>query len=251
MKLLVEAMSKCGKCEQNCTKSQHSLKCNLCEQWLHKDCIEGMTKVYYENVVKTHKLLGTLAFFCKTCCKMVAKVTKGQKEMEVRLKKVEKENEEMKVTLESVQTKLRMFEGGLKQVENDLDKAKVEVREEVRSELKEKEAREENIVIYGLDESEKVDAKERIKDDKDKVSELCGQIEVQVEEEDKEVKFRAGKKREDGKARPLIVRVKEAEKKERILMNASKLARKNGWKNVFVGSDLSKKQREEDKKKEN
>ena len=59
VKLLVEAMLKCGKCEQNCMKSQHSLKCNLCEQWLHKDCIEGMTKEYYENVVKMNELLGT------------------------------------------------------------------------------------------------------------------------------------------------------------------------------------------------
>ena len=70
-----------------------------------------------------------------------------------------------------------------------------------------------------------------------------------MEEDEAEVKFRAGKKKEDGKPRPLIVKVKEAEKKERVLSTARKLARKDTWKGFFLAPDLTPKQREEDKKK--
>ena len=59
-----------------------------------------------------------------------------------------------------------------------------------------------------------------------------------------------GKKREDGKPRPLVVKISDMEKKERVLDGARKLKRKDGWQEVFLAPDLTPKQREEDKKKE-
>ena len=201
-------------------------------------------------MTKTKELFGSSAFLCKTCCKVVTKVKQGMKELENKVKSLEKENEDMRKELEAVKAKVGMCEGAVKIVQTGLETAKVEVREEMRSELKEKEERADNIVIYGLRESDKVDGKERMKDDGDKVREMCAEIEAEMEDEEIEVKFRAGKKREDGKARPLIVKIRDVENREKILANARKLARKDEWKRVFLAPDLTARQREEEKKKE-
>ena len=63
-----------------------------------------------------------------------------------------------------------------------------------------------------------------------------------------EVKFRAGKKVEGGKPRPLIVRFEDDETREQLLTHARRLARKEEWRNVFVSPDLTWKQREEVRK---
>ena len=240
----------CAKCDQNCTKSQHALRCECCEQWLHKACIEGMTEEYYDNVVKTKDLFGASAFLCKTCCKVINKVKAGQRELEGRVKALEVENGDMKKKMAEMERRVGQFEGGLKTVESGLTKAKEEVREEVQVDMREREERAENLVIFGLKESQKGEAKERVKEDEDRVKELWECLEIEMEEDEAEVKFRAGKKKEDGKPRPLIVKVKEAEKKERVLSAARKLAKKDSWKGVFLAPDLTPKQREEDKKKE-
>ena len=66
-----------------------------------------------------------------------------------------------------------------------------------------------------------------------------------------ERKFRAGKKDEaTGKPRPMIVKIEDAEVRERLLDNARKLNRTDKWKNVFISRDLTWKQREEAKKQE-
>ena len=153
-----------------------------------------MTDEYFDNVVKTKELFGNSAFLCKTCCKVVTKVQKGMKELEGKMKNIEKENSALCVELEALKAKVGQLEGGVKSVETGLVKAKDEVREEVKSELEAKEARTENIVIFGLEESKKDEAKERVKDDERKVTELMQTIDVPLEEGVSEVKFRAGKK---------------------------------------------------------
>ena len=163
---------------------------------------------------------------------------------------IEKENGALRLEMDTLKAKVSQLEGGVKLVESGLEKAKEEVREEVKSELEEKEARSENIVIFGMKESVKDEAKERVKEDETKVKELWKQLEVTMEEGETEVKFRAGKKREDGKPQPLVVKISNMEKKERVLDGARKLKRKDGWQEVFLAPDLTPKQQVEDKKKE-
>ena len=54
---------------------------------------------------------------------------------------------------------------------------------------------------------------------------------------DAEVKFRAWKPKADGNLRPLILQVKDPEKRERILDSGRKLTRKVDWKRVFVAPE--------------
>ena len=76
----------------------------------------------------------------------------------------------------------------------------------------------------------------------------------EIEMTDKDVvmmAFRAGKKREEGKPRPMIVKIQDGETRERVLANARKLAKKGEeWKRVYVAADMTWQQREEAKKQE-
>ena len=64
------------------------------------------------------------------------------------------------------------------------------------------------------------------------------------------VKFRAGKKKDDNKPRPMVVKITDDETRARMLNNARRLARDEVWRKVYVAPDMSWEQREEDKKRE-
>ena len=136
-----------------------------------------------------------------------------------------------------------------KSIESEMQKAKKEVKGEMESERKEREERSENVVVYGMEESVEEDAEKRKDDDKKKMAELAAEIGVEVQGE-VEVKFRAGKKRDDGKPRPMIVKIADEETRQKIMANAKRLARKEGWKTVFVSPDLTWQQREEAREEE-
>merc|ERR1712050_348041 len=139
-----------------------------------------------------------------------------------RVANLEREKKELALKVEVLEKRMGECKREIKVVETGLTKAKEDVKEEME-ELKESEERSENIVVYGLVESKKKDPKERVKEDERKVKELWEQVEVEVEERETEVKFRVGKQREDGKPRPPILTVKDAEKRESLLNSGRKL----------------------------
>ena len=134
-----------------------------------------------------------------------------------------------------------------KEIETGMEQAKMEVKEEMSSELKEMEERGANIVVYGATESVNTDEEEK-EDDVEIVKRIAEEVGVEVKGT-VEVKFRAGAKTQ-GRKRPLIVKLSDEGMREAILKKAYLLGRKAGWKDVYVSPDLTKKQREEGKKKE-
>ena len=131
-----------------------------------------------------------------------------------------------------------------KEIETGMEKAKKEVREEMSTELKAREERSENIVVYGIAESQREEAEERKEEDRKWVLEMAEAIGVGITGEI-QVKFHAGKKTEgEEKPRPMVVRIADDDTRQRILENARRLARKEEWKRVFVSPDLTWQQRE-------
>ena len=65
------------------------------------------------------------------------------------------------------------------------------------------------------------------------------------------VKFRAGKKREEGeKPRPVIVNVVDDETRVNIFRNAPRLSRMDETRRIYIAPDLTWQQREEERKRE-
>ena len=246
----------CPKCDKTTGGKDKSVCCHLCEQWIHTKCVEGMNNDYLENIEKLHELMGMSGFLCKTCKKVASKIGKDMKRMDEKIVDLENrvvilelERDNLVAKVETLEAKGEKTDAEMKGWTTVVSKAKKEVISEVKNELKEKEERSENIVVYGLAESKDKDIKKRVEHDEKLVKDMIKVTEVQVKG-GVEVKFRAGKVREDGKARPLIVTIKDEDSRKKIMENARKLGRDDDWKQVFVAPDLTYEQRESEKKKE-
>ena len=203
----------CGKCdlEVSC-----GVACNSCEIWFHDKCVEGMTKEYFDNCRKTHDIYGYTGFLCKICRKVFSSVNKALKETKSELKAVIDRVMVLELEKEALAQKVEKMEKGAekvtervdvvaKEVATGMEKAKQEVKDDVKSEMAEREERSSNIVIYGLEETKEDDVAKWRETENKKVADMVEQIGVLTEGE-VAIKFRAGKRREDGeKPRPLIV----------------------------------------------
>ena len=71
----------CGKCNEEVKMNVNSLRCQTCEFWFHYDCVDGMTKEYFDNCRVTYEVLKFSSFLCKVCRKVVAKFNQSLKEV--------------------------------------------------------------------------------------------------------------------------------------------------------------------------
>ena len=165
---------------------------------------------------------------------------------ELELQQVKAELERMKNGTDQVKEQIVVME---KEIETGMEQAKKEFKEELTVEMRTREEKACNIVIYGAKESEKESAAERVVEDERFVRDLAEAIEVEIVGE-VEPKYRAGKKQDGGKPRPLVVKVSDEETREKLLQKARFLGRDEDWKSVFVSLDLTNKERDEAKKKE-
>ena len=136
------------------------------------------------------------------------------------------------------------------EVATGMEKAKEEVKDEMRGELREREDKKHNLAIYGMKESSDADGKKRKEEDEEMVKNMATEIGVTLG--DIKHSFRAGSKPEGAspKPRPLIVTIEDDEAREGMMANARRMAGKDEWKQVFVAKDLTWKQREEMRKEE-
>ena len=250
----------CGKCDEEVTTREKGLQCQACETWFHVGCIPGMKKEFFESCNLAKQTYGFSPFMCQGCRKVVAKFNRSVKDLEKEVEKLrervdvlELEKEALAQKVENMELKTTKVKEGLEGVEKEvisgMKKAKEEVKNDVNKEMKEREEKSQNVVIYGIEESEKESPEERKKDDEKKVEEVMEGIGVEGEVE---IKFRAGRRTDGGdqRPRPLIVHVKSEENRARMLKDARKLSRIPNLKTVFIAEDLTWAQREEARKME-
>ena len=142
--------------------------------------------------------------------------------LETKLKIAELERGALAAKIEKIENKMDQVKEKMgdmeKEIELSIEKAVRDVKGDMDAEMKEREERSVNIVMYGVEESQQENVEER------KSYNIERAQAVGVEAEGKlEVKFRAGKKGE--KPRPMIVKVADEEVRERLLRNARELAK--------------------------
>ena len=215
-----------------------------------------MNKDYFDNLKKMSDM-SLAAFLCKTCRKVFGAVNKEIKSLKAEVKELkgivvvlqmEKETlaqkvENMELKAERVKSKVEGFE---KEVNVTVEKAREEMKMEVRTEMVQLNERGSNIVIFGLEETKEADTKKWKELEQKKVVELLEKIEVVGEVQ---VLHRAGKPRAEGEnPRPTIVKVADEETREKVFRCASKLSKVAGMEKVFINYDLTPQQREDEKR---
>ena len=212
-------------------------------------CCDAMNKFY-----------GGSSFLCVVCRKVTGKLNHSMKDMESRMATMEAmlltavlERKVLTEKLVNIELKNRQVNESVEKIEGEVAsgmvKAKEEVIGEMRGEMNQQEEKKENIVVYGLKESNDADGKKRKEEDEDKVKKMAAEIGVNFNGQIK-ASYRAGGKPEGDRPRPLIVTVEDDETREGILTNARRLSGNEEWKKVFVAHDLTWRQRDEMRKEE-
>ena len=248
----------CGKCDAETTGN--AVCCNSCELWFHYACVEDMTREWFDNVKKASELSGFSAFLCKICRKVLTSVKKSIKELRDDMKEMadkivvlELEKVMLAQKLEKIEMKAERVNdrvvGVEKEVATGMEKAKEEVKNDVKSEMAQREERGDRVVVYGLEETKEEDPEWKEKEKK-KVEDILRHMGVEPQG-DITVKFRAGRAREEGaKPRPLIVKLSDDETRVSFLRNAPKLSRIAETRRIYIAPDLTPQQQQEERKKE-
>ena len=161
-----------------------------------------MSKEYFDNCKKTFEIYGYTSFLCKVCRKVFAALNKSLKEVKCGLKAMEDRVMVLELEKEALAQKVERMEKGAekvtervngveKEVATGMQKAKEEVKQDVRTEMTQPEEISGNIVIYGLEETKEADSVKWREEEMMKVTSLVAQINVRVEGEIA-VKRRAG-----------------------------------------------------------
>ena len=175
-------------------------------------------------------------------------------QMESQLKTAELERKVTAEKITNLESKNRQVNENVQKMEGEvatgMEKAKEEVKDELRGEMREREDKKHNIVIYGLKESKETDGKKRKDDDETMVKKMATEIGAEIQGDIKQSYRAAGGRTEGDRPKPLIVTIEDDETREAILTNARRLSGKDSWKKVFVAHDLTWRQREEMRKEE-
>ena len=252
----------CGHCKEDTKASTGtSIVCGFCESYFHLKCVDGMTPEFIESCDKMNKMFGGSAFLCVICRKLAAKLNRSFQEVEIRMRVIEDQLKAAELERDALKEKVGRMENKTdqvkdkvidieKEIEAGMEKAKAEMSQGMAKEMRDREGKISGIAIYGLKESEKETSEEQAVEDGEKAKAMIAAIEVEPQGLI-EVKYRAGRRnRENDRPRPLIVKVEDDETREKILDNARRLARKEGWKEVYVSPDMTPMQREGSRKEE-
>ena len=247
----------CGNCNKS-TSGCAALKCNICEMWHHSECIPGMSKEGYQQMLSMKESMGYSFFLCGKCEKVHKKTWQAVTTMGKRLDSFETRLEKVESRLKEYEEKHEATSKKVESVEAKTAASASNVQTSVLSEIQEQENRKTNIVVYNLKESDDDDGTARKDHDLSEIGSLLQQIELPATiKEDIAVIRRLGKRptpeptteptTAPSKSRPLLVSFKSPLSRKSILTNAKKLSN-SSLEHVSVCPDLTKNQQKEDRK---
>ena len=169
--------------------------------------------------------------------------------LEKRVKVLETNRLDNLATIDKQQLEMVDMRKRLEAESEVVKKTKDDATAAVRAEIAELDERKNNVVVFGLGESEAADIEARQADDNVKVAEIFETIDAN--DCKFTVKHRAGKPTGDkAKPRPLIINFDSTPMKEKVMDKAKNLKGKEKFAKVFLSPDLTKRQRENEKAKE-
>lgn len=231
----------CLACGKKFNKTDSSVQCTVCGLWAHKTCI-GMSDEIFNFINSQRKQTGITYWACRPC-------TAYAQGMNHRVKQLEDEMEEMRSACEK-------NDCGLQKVQEQVTKLAEKVGNQARQvagaaaleensvyeELREREQRRTNVVMYGMKEAPiEYAGRERWDWDKNSCGNLFRALKVDMPENSIKFLRRVGEAGEQ--PRPLVVGFHEERDKKRALRCDT---RNTVFRDVEVCPDLTKKQRQEE-----
>ena len=131
---MTKAKFPCGNCNKS-TSGCAALQCSICEMWHHRDCVAGMTKEAYQQVVSMKETMGYLFFLCGKCEKVHKKVWQAVNNLGKRVDSVESRLEEVEKKLKQYEEEQKECSKKVETVASKTEASASNVKETVISEL--------------------------------------------------------------------------------------------------------------------
>ena len=230
----------CIYCNKDVKKNEKAIQCTYCDYWAHQRC-KGMPKDQFD-MLYSKKCRG-MFWACRSCTSFAEKHRAETLLFKQRLEALEKKTEEIDEVSASVE-ELKKDVEEMKSTQSNSESSST-----VFAEIRDRDSRKDNLVIYDLPEPAGDNSRDRIENDREQFCNLMSSIDVTVNV-DNDVKFmkRLGKYVNERK-RPLLVGISSQNVKESILQNAPKLASQHGTTSqINITRDLTKMQRDEESK---
>ena len=269
----------CIACKQVFTEMDAKIVCcDRCENWYCNKCAHISDEGYR---FLSSREAENISWFCNTCKDPARSAVLEDKSIEDKCREyTDKLHQKLKLLelnmqkkaesteLQDLQKRLEECEKNINRLQEDkqegqtwadiVDSNEKKTVEEVvekslkerDNEEKERQNRRKNIIIFGLPESKKSEPDERKDEDVKKFVGLCkNKIMINMCNEDIEKAIRLGKVTED-KERPLLITLKDENKKREVFQNLNKLRDAGApFNKVIITHELTKKQKEELKDK--
>ena len=240
-------------CDKVIGAKEKSIQCEACLEWYHPKCQSPCAEVF--NAMDAYKLL----WVCKGCRGRLSDILDTAKRIEERIEKSEKRIiKAMTDSKRESATEIeRKVEGQLKLIKDQVTKQQESTSETLKKMARNQERAAEmergnNLVIHGLEESQKTDAAQRKEEDRQSIVDLgkvvCGNSpSLKISEV-----IRLGKRDENqasisGSAtqrpRLLLVKFETKEDASRLFQERFGL-RDAGFRHVYINRDMSKEERE-------
>ena len=228
----------CGKCNNIVKDEAASMQCEACFTWFHLKPCCNIDRTKYK-ALEENDLLSVIRWFCNKCDKSILKFSSELAEIKERLCALEHKSSsssEVKVAMKEV-----VHDHFTEQ--SDLDRRKC------------------NVIVHGLpepaSETEGTDGESRTATTQEKRdADIAKFVSIGVDapvcrvtQEDILTTFRLGAPRDDGKPRPVCVKLSNADTRRRLLTNAKTLRHSSTqWhKSIYVNPDLTVVQRQQDR----
>ena len=245
----------CIRCDEHVKINEYAVKCALCDLWVHKIC-ERMTDETFNVLDMQSAETGQCFWSCKSCRSYALKFDKRMRDIEKRVQVLEEKVPDLETDLDTAKADIVSLQEQVSNVSGDKladqNKNKEEVTTAVFEEFRERESRRCNLIIHNLAEPgpEIITNGGRKTEDKNKLQELCGVIDVDliVDDVTRFVKRLGKVNAESSSPRPMLVGFKTTDQCTTVLNQASNLSDcDEPWKSIHIVRDLTKAQRKEER----
>ena len=202
-------------CAKDVRNKDNGICCDRCGAWYHAGC-QRVSIDFYKALQKNKDE----QWFCRICKVEI-------KQLDDRVKQLVKEKQDLKEKITELEKKWEMFKIEIKEettksvmeaVTQNLDLHLAERFQE----MEEREKKKKNIVIYNVPESQHNDPKERQSDDVARCLDIF-QNSLKVTEFQVEKVVRLGRRENNERKRPLLVKMTSETEKQKILSSAKNL----------------------------
>jgi hypothetical protein len=199
--------------------------------------LKDVKSEFDDYVAKTKEVLATITTKITSLEEKVTLLTENSKEKDEKIKNLEKllEKNEKNPSFAAIMSK---------DTNNKVTKEQIKLINLIDDEESLKKKKVNNLIIFGLEESEKEVGTELIEEEKTKMNDLFKECEIEANFSNL---YRVGKERKPNKVRPICITLDDNSKMLSILKASNKLRKGKNYKNVYINKDLTIAERQKEK----